>query len=78
VKNACCLRIFSNVTCCLNFVKFIRFYIFLTYVLPFDSEEAVKRSGNPNVMMKNPGEMESQVFSKAKSRVSVLFIFLGF
>ncbi|KAJ7387817.1 mediator complex subunit Med15 [Desmophyllum pertusum] len=35
-------------------------------------EEAVKRSGNPNVMMKNPGEMESQVYSKAKTRVDYL------
>ena len=61
----------------LNFVKFIRFYILSIYVLPFCSEEAVKRSGNPNVMMKNPGEMESQVFSKAKTRVSVLFMLIG-
>ena len=32
----------------------------------------MKRSGNPNVMMKNPSEMESQVYSKAKTKVSVL------
>ena len=40
------------------------------------SEEAVKKSGNPNVMMKNPSDMENQVFLKAKTRVSVLFTLL--
>ena len=51
---------------------FITFFLSSRFVLPFYSEEAVKRSGNPNVMMKNPSEMESQVYSKAKTKVSVL------
>ena len=42
------------------------------------SEEAVKKSGNPNVMMKNPSDMENQVFLKAKTRVSVLFYAIGY
>ncbi|KAL9982201.1 hypothetical protein ACROYT_G011014 [Oculina patagonica] len=35
-------------------------------------EEAVQRTRNPNVMMKNPVEMESQVYSKAKTRIDYL------
>ena len=35
-------------------------------------EEAVKKSGNPNVMMKNPSEMENLVYLKAKSKVDYL------
>ncbi|CAH3019231.1 unnamed protein product, partial [Porites evermanni] len=35
-------------------------------------EEAVKNSGNPNVMMKNPSKMENQVYLKAKTRVEYL------
>ena len=30
----------------------------------------MKRSGNPSMMMKNPSEMENQVYSKANSKVS--------
>ena len=40
------------------------------------SEEAVKRSGNPNMMMSNPSDMENQLFLKAETRVSVLFTLL--
>nr|XP_058943043.1 uncharacterized protein LOC131771285 isoform X3 [Pocillopora verrucosa] len=32
------------------------------------SEEAVKRSGNPNMMMSNPSDMENQLFLKAETR----------
>ncbi|XP_015752766.1 PREDICTED: mediator of RNA polymerase II transcription subunit 15-like [Acropora digitifera] len=35
-------------------------------------EDAVKRSGNPSMMMKNPSEMENQVYSKANSKVQYL------
>ena len=40
------------------------------------SEEAVKRSGNPNMMMSNPSDMENQLYLKAETRVSVLFTLL--
>lgn len=46
------------------------FFLYLLVSYFRFSEEAVKRSGNPNVMMKNPGEMESQVYSKAKTKVN--------
>ncbi|CAH3120385.1 unnamed protein product, partial [Porites lobata] len=35
-------------------------------------EEAVKRSGNPNVLMKNPSESENQMYLKAKTKVEYL------
>lgn len=35
-------------------------------------EDAVKRSGNPSIMMKNPSEMENQVYTKANSKVQYL------
>ena len=35
-------------------------------------EEAVKNSGNPNVMMKNPSEMENLVYLNAKTKVDYL------
>lgn len=35
-------------------------------------EEAVKRSGNPNMMMSNPGDMENQLFLKAETKVNYL------
>ncbi|XP_074636782.1 mediator of RNA polymerase II transcription subunit 15-like [Acropora palmata] len=35
-------------------------------------ENAVNRSGNPSMRMKNPSEMENQVYSKANSKVQYL------
>ena len=35
-------------------------------------EEAVKKSGNPNVMMKNPSEIENRVYLKAETKVEYL------
>ncbi|XP_058943042.1 mediator of RNA polymerase II transcription subunit 15-like isoform X2 [Pocillopora verrucosa] len=35
-------------------------------------EEAVKRSGNPNMMMSNPSDMENQLFLKAETRANYL------
>ena len=53
----------------LNWFNIFRNYAIGTSVFMI-SEDAVKRSGNPNVMMKNPNEMESQVYSKANNKVS--------
>ena len=38
------------------------------------SEDAVKRSGNPNVITKSPKLMEYQIYSKANSKVSEIAI----
>ncbi|XP_067034077.1 mediator of RNA polymerase II transcription subunit 15-like [Acropora muricata] len=35
-------------------------------------EDAVNRSANPGMRMKNPSEMENQVYSKANSKVQYL------
>lgn len=35
-------------------------------------EEAVRRTGNPHMIMKTPSEMENEVFSKASSKVEYL------
>ncbi|XP_015752832.1 PREDICTED: mediator of RNA polymerase II transcription subunit 15-like isoform X2 [Acropora digitifera] len=35
-------------------------------------ENALNGSGNPGMMMKNPSEMENQVYSKANSKVQYL------
>ena len=41
------------------------------FELPFNlREDNIRRSGNPGMMMKNPSEMENQVYSKANSKVS--------
>lgn len=34
------------------------------------SEDAVRRTGNPHMIMKTPSEVENEVFSKASSKVS--------
>ena len=49
------LNVFFSSTCLASYFRF--------------REEAVKNSGNPNVMMKNPSKMENQVYLKAKTRV---------
>ena len=49
------LNVFFSLTCLASYFRF--------------REEAVKKSGNPNVMMKNPSEMENQVYLKAKTKV---------
>ena len=49
------LNVFFSLTCLASYFRF--------------REEAVKKSGNPNVLMKNPSEMENQVYLKAKTKV---------
>lgn len=75
-----CAEILPYLRAVVFFLSSIEIVPLVVFYAPFQlfahtsacSEEAVKRSGNPNMMMSNPSDMENQLFLKAETRVNYL------